>query len=122
MAKVEKELRLTGNVSKVKIRTEPGKTRLTLIKWSVHKSNGGLGDEKIRWQKAVVLLNNDITNLVGNIDAAGAVAYLGPFTAPFRNALIEEWVTTTRTLDVPVDNDFKLQRILADPVKFVNGP
>ena len=44
-------------------------------------------------------------------------AYLGPFTAPFRNALIEELVTTTRTLNVPVDNDFKLQRILADPVE-----
>ena len=122
LAKVEKrvaDLQAMFQESENKKQELEEKTRLTLIQMErAQKLMSGLGDEKIRWQEAVVLLNNDITNLVGNIGiAAGAVAYLGPFTAPFRNALIEEWVTTTRTLNVPVDNDFKLQRILADPVE-----
>ncbi len=95
------------------------KTRLTLIQMErAQQLMSGLAGEKVRWLETVVVLNSDITNLVGNIGvAAGAVAYLGPFTAPFRNALIDEWVETTRKLNVPVDDNFNLQRILADPVE-----
>ena len=65
------------------------------------------GGEKIRWQAAVLLITTlQIWLEIVGI-AAGAVAYLGPFTAPFRNALIEEWVATTRTLNVPDGDDLK---------------
>jgi dynein heavy chain len=95
------------------------KTRLTLLQMErAGKLMSGLAGEKLRWLDTVKSLNSDITNLVGNIAvAAGAVAYLGPFTAPFRNEMISEWVETTKSLNVPVDKKFDLQRILADPVE-----
>ena len=82
------------------------KTRLTLLQMErAGKLMSGLAGEKLRWLDTVKSLNSDITNLVGNIAvAAGAVAYLGPFTAPFRNEMISEWVETTKSLNVPVDN------------------
>ena len=53
----------------------------------------GLKDESVRWEAAVKQLDIDLTNLIGNtLLAAGCVSYIGPFTAKYRNELIEEWV------------------------------
>ena len=42
---------------------------------------GGLADEKDRWRDSVSGFDSKLVNIVGDVMvAAGAVAYLGPFT------------------------------------------
>lgn len=41
----------------------------------------GLGDEKVRWQENVAMLDNALENVIGDVlVSSGFVAYLGPFT------------------------------------------
>ena len=82
-----------------------------------HKLTGGLGDEAVRWEAAAEKLDNDLVNLVGNmLLATGCIAYVGPFNAEYRRALAQEWVAEAQHLSIPVDAQFSLSRILADPV------
>jgi len=50
------------------------------------------------------------------IIASGVVAYLGPFTMPFRVEQIESWVKLCTDLGVICSHDFQLREILGDPV------
>ena len=50
------------------------------------------------------------------IIASGVVAYLGPFTMPFRVKQIETWVHLCTTLNVICTQDFQLRDVLGDPV------
>lgn len=46
---------------------------------------GSLGGEKARWSETAKCLHGTLRNVIGDILlAAGAVAYLGPFTVDFR--------------------------------------
>ena len=48
----------------------------------------GLAEEQERWRETVTTLSEEIRLLVGNVFLAGAtIAYLGPFTGPFRHDL-----------------------------------
>lgn len=50
---------------------------------------GGLSSEKVRWEAAVKGLAAQKANLVGNmLLAAGAIAYVGPFTSKYRQAML----------------------------------
>jgi dynein heavy chain len=78
----------------------------------------GLGAEGARWSATADSLQLDLVNVVGNmILSAGCIAYLGPFTASYRAELVQNWVDTARSLKIPVDPNFKLTRVLGDPVK-----
>eukprot|EP01012_Entosiphon_sulcatum_P032728 TRINITY_DN4157_c0_g3_i1.p1 TRINITY_DN4157_c0_g3~~TRINITY_DN4157_c0_g3_i1.p1 ORF type:complete len:4135 (-),score=940.22 TRINITY_DN4157_c0_g3_i1:62-12466(-) len=77
---------------------------------------GGLKDERVRWADEVRKLNEGKRDLVGNmILAAGAVAYLGPFTAAYRAKLLQSWAKKCKELRIPVDLSFKLSS-LTNPV------
>ena len=77
---------------------------------------GGLGGEKIRWQESASALKMSIVNLVGDMClAAGCLAYLGPFTSPFRIRIVQQWVENCRELNIPC-GEFSLIKALADPV------
>uniref|UniRef100_A0AAV2LX57 Dynein heavy chain n=1 Tax=Knipowitschia caucasica TaxID=637954 RepID=A0AAV2LX57_KNICA len=53
---------------------------------------GGLGGEKTRWFKAADDLQNIYDNLTGDVlISAGVIAYLGAFTAAFRQNCTKEW-------------------------------
>ena len=53
----------------------------------------GLGGEEIRWRENVEKLSTDFVNLDGDmIIASGSIAYLGAFTADFRDAIVKVWV------------------------------
>lgn len=55
--------------------------------------------------------------LVGDvIIASGIVAYLGPFTMPFRVQQVKEWVKLCTDLQVICSQDFQLRDILGDPI------
>ena len=57
------------------------KTKLTRAETLI----GGLGGEKTRWMQAAKDLTHQYDNLIGDILlSAGIIAYLGAFTAVFR--------------------------------------
>lgn len=53
---------------------------------------GGLGGEKDRWTQAAEHLQIVYDNLLGDVlVSAGVIAYLGPFTAHFREQAVKDW-------------------------------
>ncbi|RLU26559.1 hypothetical protein DMN91_000355 [Ooceraea biroi] len=78
---------------------------------------GGLGGEYARWFQTAEQLSTKYYRLTGDvIIASGVVAYLGPFTMPFRVQQINEWVKLCTDLQVICSQDFQLREILGDPV------
>ncbi|KAK9803422.1 hypothetical protein WJX72_010826 [[Myrmecia] bisecta] len=79
---------------------------------------GGLGGEKSRWQATTKQLAKDMENVVGDVVvAAGTIAYSGPFTPLFRQALVDEWTNTLRLHNVPHTPNTNIIKTLQDPVK-----
>ena len=77
----------------------------------------GLADEAKRWQETVKVLEVDLVNLVGNIIlAAGYISYVGPFTAKYRDRLLNQWMKFATEKKIPFSSDFAVERILGDPV------
>jgi dynein heavy chain len=64
---------------------------------------GGLGGEKTRWQEVAKKLAADYTHLTGDVLlSAGCIAYLGPFTAAYRERAINQWVERCRCAPFPI--------------------
>uniref|UniRef100_A0A8B9LEL4 Dynein axonemal heavy chain 12 n=1 Tax=Astyanax mexicanus TaxID=7994 RepID=A0A8B9LEL4_ASTMX len=77
---------------------------------------GGLGGEKTRWSKAADDLQNTYDNLTGDVlISAGVIAYLGAFTAGFRQNCTKEWTKLCK--NIPSSDDFSLSKTLGDPIK-----
>lgn len=56
--------------------------------------------------------------LVGNaLVAAGMVAYSGPFTAQYRQALEEQWFNKIQSLGIKIADHITMKEILEDPVQ-----
>ncbi|KAI9349443.1 dynein heavy chain and region D6 of dynein motor-domain-containing protein [Zopfochytrium polystomum] len=78
----------------------------------------GLSGEKQRWALTVDQLDTKISNIIGDILlAAGAIAYLGPFTAEYRQALMKDWNGSLLRLKIPHSEVITLWDSLGDPVK-----
>jgi len=78
----------------------------------------GLGGEAKNWEETVVVLKEHVKNVMGDVlVCAGAISYLGPFTAPYRAALTVDWCTQLKKLGINYTNNCSLNSILADPVK-----
>ena len=79
---------------------------------------GGLGGEKERWKDIAAALAVDYANLTGDVLlCAGYVAYLGAFTLPYREEVLEMWTARCRDAGIPCGPAFKLAGVLGDPVK-----
>ena len=82
------------------------------------KLMSGLASEQVRWSASVVKLKQEHIDVVGTVVlAAGCVAYLGPFTAPFRAKMIANWAQTCQQLNIPVAGQGFSLASVADPVK-----
>ncbi|XP_076873752.1 dynein axonemal heavy chain 6 isoform X2 [Brachyhypopomus gauderio] len=80
------------------------------------KLTAALADEQVRWQDSVVLLEQDIHNVIGNVFiAAACVAYCGAFTSHYRQLLIDQWILRCQELGIPISANFSLIGILGDP-------
>ncbi|XP_076618005.1 dynein axonemal heavy chain 7 isoform X2 [Colletes latitarsis] len=78
---------------------------------------GGLGGEYTRWSDTAKTLGERYHRLTGDVViASGVVAYLGPFTMPFRVRQIAIWIQRCTDLRVICSKDFQLRDILGDPV------
>ncbi|KAF4078180.1 hypothetical protein AMELA_G00196410 [Ameiurus melas] len=79
---------------------------------------GGLGGEKTRWSKAADDLQNTYDNLTGDVlISAGVIAYLGTFTAGFRQDCTRDWTKLCKSKKIPSSDDFSLSKTLGDPIK-----
>ncbi|XP_029912440.1 dynein heavy chain 12, axonemal [Myripristis murdjan] len=79
---------------------------------------GGLGGEKTRWSKAADDLQNIYDNLTGDVlISAGVIAYLGAFTAGFRQDCTKMWTKLCQSKNIPSSDDFSLSKTLGDPIK-----
>jgi hypothetical protein len=55
-----------------------------------------LGDEKVRWQENVAMLDHSLANVIGDVlISAGFIAYLGPFTVSDQAAVLIERSSTS---------------------------
>ena len=53
---------------------------------------GGLGGERIRWSEVASTLTVTYDNLAGDVlVASGVIAYLGAFTAKYRDDCVKDW-------------------------------
>ncbi|XP_029291775.1 dynein heavy chain 12, axonemal [Cottoperca gobio] len=79
---------------------------------------GGLGGEKTRWSKAADGLQSTYDNLTGDVlISAGVIAYLGAFTAGFRQDCTKSWTKLCQSKNIPSADDFSLSKTLGDPIK-----
>ncbi|XP_010215324.1 PREDICTED: dynein heavy chain 12, axonemal [Tinamus guttatus] len=79
---------------------------------------GGLGGEKSRWNNAANDLQNTYDNLTGDVlISAGVIAYLGAFTAGFRQECIKDWSKLCKEKNIPCSENFSLSNTLGDPIK-----
>jgi len=78
----------------------------------------GLSDEKVRWQGMLESFNRQQMDMLGNmIVNAGTVAYLGAFTKPFRERLLEEWRQELKKYHVPYTEGTDVYSSLGDPIQ-----
>ncbi|XP_061474275.1 dynein axonemal heavy chain 12 [Rhineura floridana] len=79
---------------------------------------GGLGGEKSRWSNAANDLQNTYDNLTGDVlVSAGVIAYLGAFTAGFRQECAKDWSKLCKEKNIPCSENFSLSKTLGDPIK-----
>jgi dynein heavy chain len=72
----------------------------------------GLADERVRWKETEGELTLKLKNLIGNmLMTSGILAYLGPFTAPFRKKLMKKWDDLIRSQKIPFSENYKLEAI-----------
>ncbi|CAH2067322.1 unnamed protein product, partial [Iphiclides podalirius] len=77
----------------------------------------GLGGEKTRWTQIAKTLRDTYNSLTGDIlIAAGVIAYLGPFTAAFRNSQIKAWAKACDECGIVCTLQYSLARVLGEPV------
>jgi dynein heavy chain len=85
---------------------------------SALKLIGGLGGEETRWKESVVVLNQALVDVVGDvIIASGTIAYLGAFSGDYRGALEVEWRKFMLDLNIPHTSGVTLSMTLANPVE-----
>nr|XP_021153643.1 dynein heavy chain 12, axonemal isoform X1 [Columba livia]XP_021153644.1 dynein heavy chain 12, axonemal isoform X1 [Columba livia]XP_021153645.1 dynein heavy chain 12, axonemal isoform X1 [Columba livia]XP_021153646.1 dynein heavy chain 12, axonemal isoform X1 [Columba livia]XP_021153647.1 dynein heavy chain 12, axonemal isoform X1 [Columba livia]XP_021153648.1 dynein heavy chain 12, axonemal isoform X1 [Columba livia] len=79
---------------------------------------GGLGGEKSRWNDAANDLQDTYDNLTGDVlISAGVIAYLGAFTAGFRQECTKDWSKLCKEKKIPCSETFSLSTTLGDPIK-----
>ena len=86
-----------------------------------NKLVSGLGGEKVRWTASAANLQVLYDNIVGDVLlSAGMIAYLGAFTANFRDECIGEWSKMLMGMKIPCAAVFKLTGCLGDQVAIRN--
>lgn len=78
----------------------------------------GLGGEKDRWTEFAKQLGVRYQRLTGDVlISAGLIAYLGPFTAIYRQRQMKAWATLLKENNIPCSENPTLSATLGNPVK-----
>ncbi len=79
---------------------------------------GGLGGEKVRWTATVAKLDGSLVNVIGDVMvAAGGIAYIGAFTANYREEQEKDWSRKLLSYGIPFTEGAGVRNTLSDPVK-----
>jgi len=67
------------------------------------------------------MLDQALENVIGDVlVSSGFVAYLGPFTAEYRDNMVKEWISKLTAYEVPHSDNPEVVRVLGDAVKIRN--
>jgi dynein heavy chain len=78
----------------------------------------GLSSEKVRWESTLSDLKQQDANVTANMLVnAGTVAYLGAFTADFRQRLEAEWRSALKKLGLSCTPNTDISSSLGDPIQ-----
>ena len=111
------EAALTAAIEKMDMLNEQVE-RSTIQLGNADKLISGLGGEAKNWEETVVVLTGQLKCLIGDVlICAGTISYLGPFTAPYRQALVKDWAESSKGVGLPCTENVSLAKILADPVR-----
>ena len=81
-------------------------------------SAGAQGGERVRWGEISEALGPKYNNLLGDVLlSSGVIAYLGPFTIPYRKEAIAGWQALCDEKRLPMSAKFDLQEVIGDPVQ-----
>ena len=51
-----------------------------------------MGGEGERWKESAVIIQDELTNLIGNVFlSTAAISYCGPFTGGYRIEMLNKW-------------------------------
>lgn len=76
-----------------------------------------LDSERVRWSENLVELNEKEKCLLGDaVLIALHVAYIGPFSYPYRSSIIENWLKELDRLELKYSTNFLLEGIACEPV------
>lgn len=79
---------------------------------------GGLGGEKTRWTENAANLGRQMDALCGDmLISAAVIAYLGPFTVPYRNDALQSWIASVKLAEIPSSDFYDFTATLGDPVQ-----
>jgi dynein heavy chain len=79
---------------------------------------GLLGGEKARWAVTVEELTKAYELIIGDVlVSSGTIAYVGAFTATFRQQLYEDWRKKLTTLNIGHTEGCNIRQTMADPVQ-----
>ena len=82
------------------------------------KLMSGLGGEQVRWTEISEALGPKYNNLLGDcLLSSGVIAYLGPFTIPYRREAVAIWQETCVEKRLPMSTVFNFQEVVGDAVK-----
>lgn len=78
---------------------------------------GGLGGERSRWISVTDDLQSQYDTLAGDLlVSCGIIAYLAPFTAPYRTKVIAAWFEYVKQLNIPSCDAYSFDKILGSEV------
>ena len=118
---LDKLAALDADLTQKKAKKEQLEADVELCKVKLDRAQkliAGLGGEKTRWTQAAVDLGEQYKALTGDcLLGAGQIAYLGPFTATYRDEVLEQWTTKCKEEGIQCSPSFSLVKVLGDPVK-----
>uniref|UniRef100_A0A7S2SR52 AAA+ ATPase domain-containing protein n=1 Tax=Mucochytrium quahogii TaxID=96639 RepID=A0A7S2SR52_9STRA len=81
------------------------------------KLTSGLASEGVRWKQTLENIEKDKQLLIGDVMvSSGCISYYGAFTGPYRERLVQKWVTRCAELELPCSPECSLQFTMGNPV------
>ena len=115
IAKLEADFK-AANDEKVSLANQVDMCEKKLVR--AGKLISGLGGERARWTENVKTLGEEFTNTTGDVLISSAiVAYLGVFSAEYRNDYVTEAIAEVKSKGIPGSAVVGLEKVLGNPVQ-----
>ena len=79
-----------------------------------------MGDEKINWEKSIIVYTKKCNQVVGDILlACGYMSYMGPFSGKYRRETITQWKGFVKQEEMGYDENFKFVDVMGNDVEIM---